>query len=133
MSRRIVTIQLQGARATTNVDTYFDKLIKYIPADVVGAWIAAKGMIISASDVPKEKIFWIAFGFGVIITIIWTIRQTNVKGHVIAITQTTISTIAFVIWVIALGGPPFNMNPLYGSLLLILYTLIIAMVNPREN
>lgn len=133
MSRRIVTVQLQAAGAASNVDTYFDKLIKYIPGDVVGAWIAAKGLIISAADVPKEIIFWIAFGIGVIITCIWTVRQTNMKGHKTAVTQTAISTIAFVIWVIALGGAPFNINPLYGSLLLILSTLIIAMINPRES
>jgi hypothetical protein len=133
MSRRIVTKQLDSAGAKVEVDTYFDKLFKYIPADIVGAWIAVKGLIIGASDVPKKTIFWIAFGIGVIVTFLWTLLRTKDPDHKPAITQTIISTIAFVIWVIALGGFPFNMNPLYGSLLLILFTLVMAMINPPES
>ena len=132
MSRRIVTQVFQRGDSTSKVDTYFDKLIKYIPADIVVAWITAKGLISTASDVPKQNILWIAFGVGVILTFLWTLKQTYVKGQKLAFTQTVLSTIAFVIWVIA-TGVPFTMNPLYGSLLLIFYTLVIALINPKES
>lgn len=133
MSRRIVTKQLHAAGATAKVDTYFDKLFKYIPAEVVVAWITAKGLIVEASDVPKDIILWIAFGISVIITACWTLFRTHEPGHMPAITQTALSTISFVIWVIAVGGPPFNLKTLYGSLILIFYTLAVAMFNPPES
>jgi hypothetical protein len=131
MSRRIVTKQLHAAGATAKVDTYFEKLIKYIPADVVGAWITAKGLIDAANG--PNHILWIAFSIGVILTFIWTLFWTREPNSKPAITQTILSTISFVIWVIAMGDLPFDMNPLYGSLLLIFYSLIIARVNPPES
>ena len=48
-------------------------------------------------------------------------------------TQAIISTGAFAVWVFALGGP-FQFVPgreVYGSLLLILYTLVVALIDPR--
>ena len=43
---------------------------------------------------------------------------------------------AFVVWVFALGEP-FNSlsfySPVYGSILLILYNLIIPLINPVES
>ena len=50
-------------------------------------------------------------------------------------TQAIISTGAFAVWVFALGGP-FQFVPgreVYGSLLLILYTLVVALIDPREG
>ncbi len=136
MGRRIITEQLQATFPGTKVDTYFDKVIKYIPADIVGAWVAVTGLINSGSDVPREALLWIAFVTGIILTAIWTLKQTTVRGKPLAITQTAVSTGAFIIWVFALGDPFATLawyRPLYGSLLLILYTLIVALINPSEK
>ena len=53
----------------------------------------------------------------------------------IAITQAIISTGAFAVWVFALGGPFQHVpgQPVYGSLLLILYTLVVALIDPKEG
>jgi len=136
MSRRIITAQLQAEGTGTKIDTYYDRVVKYIPADIVGAWVAAMGIIESASNIPKNILLWIAFFFGVLLTAAWTLRQTAAPKKPPAITQTIISTGAFIIWVIALGGPFATLDfyrPLYGPLLLILYTLIVAVVVPREG
>ncbi|NJO72465.1 MAG: hypothetical protein HC833_00975 [Leptolyngbyaceae cyanobacterium RM1_406_9] len=136
MSRRIVTSKLEGLSSKPSVDTYFDKVLKYIPADVNGAWIAATGLIKSVSDVPQTTILWIAFAFGVVVTAIWTLQQTVEPGKRPAITQTLLSTGAFAVWVFALGDPFTSLNfyqPLYGSLMLIAYTLVVALVNPPES
>ncbi len=137
MSRRIVSRQLQSTRSAMQVDTYFDKVIKFIPADVVAAWTVVTGLIASAGEqVPKASLLWIAYVFGIVITALWTWRQTQVKGAPIAKTQIAISTLAFAIWVSALGGP-FESLPayqrLYGALLLIAYTLIVGLVIPPES
>jgi uncharacterized membrane protein YozB (DUF420 family) len=137
MSRRIVTTSFQSIEGPkTSVDTYFDKVIKYIPADIVGAWIAVTGLISSDGGAPKTLLLWIAFAVGTVLTILWTLKQTSALKKKPAITQALISTGSFVVWVFALGGPFSTLGfyrPLYGSLLLIFYTLSIGLVTPPEN
>ena len=70
-----------------------------------------------------------------ILTAWWTLQQAAAPGRRPAVTQAIVSTGAFAVWVFALGGP-FEHVPgqkLYGSLLLILYTLVAALVDPRES
>lgn len=53
MSRRIVTEQLQG-KTNPPVDKYPDRLMKYIPTEAIGFWLAVSGIIQSAGeDIPK--------------------------------------------------------------------------------
>ncbi|MEO0704390.1 MAG: hypothetical protein AAF050_01865 [Cyanobacteria bacterium J06649_5] len=137
MGRRIVARRLESTRSQAQVDTYFDKVVKYIPADVVAAWTVASGLIASAGEqVPKDFLLWIAYVFGIVITALWTWRQTQARGLPIAKTQIVIATVAFAIWVAALGGP-FESLPsyqrLYGSLLLIAYTLGVGVMTPPEG
>ena len=138
MSRRVRVIR-PGAQAAAapslESDTYFDKVVKYIPADIVGAWVAVTGLVSGASGIPRQTILWIAFGIGLILTAWWTWRQATVQARRPPVTQTVISTGAFAVWVFALGGPfePVPGRQVYGSLLLILYTLVAALVDPREG
>ncbi len=141
MSRR-VRAMTPGAQAAVAapapvpaVDTYFDKVVKYIPADIVGAWVAVTGLVSSAGGSDRQSVLWVAFGIGLILTAWWTLKQTALPGRPPAITQAIISTSAFAVWVFALGGP-FQHVPgqqLYGSLLLILYTLVVALIDPKEG
>jgi hypothetical protein len=132
MSRRIITEQLQAGGGGPTVDTYFDKVIKNIPADIVGAWTAVSGLVLgAASSVPKNTVLWIAFAVGILLTALWTLKQTQQPNMPPATKQTIISTGAFFVWVFALGGPFAGLawyNPLYGSLLLIAYTLVVALL-----
>jgi hypothetical protein len=143
MSRRVRAIpqgaQVAAAPATRSsaveIDTYFDKVVKYIPADIVGAWVAVTGLVSSASGIDRQMVLWVAFGIGLILTAWWTLRQTALPGRPPAVTQVIISTGAFAVWVFALGGP-FQHVPgqqVYGSLLLILYTLVVALINPKKG
>src|SRR2546427_5941942 len=139
MSRRVRALP-PGAPAAAGaqpveIDTYFDKVLKYIPADIVGAWVAVTGLIASARDIPRQTTLWVAFGIGLILTSWWTWKQAGAPGQRAPVTQTIISTGAFAVWVFALGGP-FQHVPgqqVYGSLLLILYTLVVALINPMEG
>lgn len=131
MSRRVVTTQLMGAGGGTTVDTYFDKVVKYIPADIIAAWVTVTGLVKSAANVNVPTVMWLAFAMGVVLTPLWTWKQTSKDGAPPVRRQIAISTAAFVVWVIALGSPPFDgFNPLYGSLLLIGYTLVVGLIEP---
>jgi hypothetical protein len=133
MPRRIITTQVEATTSQT-VDTYTDKIVKYIPADVVAAWVAASGIISGAADTfPKNTALWASFIFGVIITPLWTLRQTRGPGLPPAYKQAVISTLAFIVWVFALGGPFMSLgfyNAVWGSLVLIAFTLIVGLINP---
>jgi hypothetical protein len=143
MNRRIISksyldndITFKNLLAGDNVtalplDTYYDRLIKYIPADVVAGWITAKGIISSVSTATTEKVYWMCFAVGLIFTFFWTYKLTKVEGHKPAWIQILIATIAFVIWVLA-TGKPFNLEPYIGSLILLGYTLGIGLIIPKQ-
>jgi hypothetical protein len=127
MSVRIVTTTLESTGGTEAPDTYFDKIVKYIPSDIIAAWVAATGAIAAAADVPKHRILWIVFAFGILFTFLWKLKQTRLR------VQAAISTGAFVVWVFALGGPFSSLNwynPVYGTLVLIGFTLVTGLINP---
>lgn len=137
MGRRIITTQEQDTSAGGKPDGYFDRLLKYIPSDVVGCWLAATGIINSLPDKePKSTWLWIIFIFSLVITPIWVRNQTKENGKRIAYTQMFFSTIAFVVWVFALGGPFTSFSfyqPYQGSVVLILYTTLVAAIVPAEG
>lgn len=138
MGRRIITTSYQSPNGVeTSVDTYFDRIIKYIPTDIVGGWVAVTGLINSGGqNVRVDILLWIGFVAGIVLTALWTLKQTSVPKKKPAITQTMVATVSFIIWVFALGGPFVYMDfyqPLYGSLLLIFYNLAIGLITPKEN
>src|SRR3954470_23149525 len=107
MSRRIQTTALQATGGNVALDGYFDRVIKYVPSDIVGAWIAVTGIInsLDRTDPNKEVVHWTVFIVGVLLAVAWTWRQTTEPGKPTATLQITMSAIAFVVWVAALGGP----------------------------
>jgi hypothetical protein len=137
MSRRIITTQYQSTNKEVKIDGYFDRIIKYIPADIIGAWIATLGIVngFAAPDTPKDTILWVAFAIGIIFTAIWTWKQTTEPGKPIAKIQILISTGAFIVLVFALGEPFESLSwydPGYGTLSLIFYWLLVGLITPTE-
>jgi hypothetical protein len=61
MSRRIITSQLDSSKASTKIDGYFDKLLKYIPTEIVGGWVAITGFIKGSSDIPSAPLFFLLY------------------------------------------------------------------------
>jgi hypothetical protein len=75
---------------------------------------------------------WIAFGVACVIAAVWTWRKASLPKHP-AINQTLLSTAAFMVWAYATGGtaplwPGRFYNPLWGSLLLIAFSLLSGLV-----
>jgi hypothetical protein len=137
MGRRIVSKRLEDGTSKDSVDGYQDRLLKYIPADINAAWLALTGIIKSAASVPQTTVLWILFGILLVLTPIWVWKQTSEsKKPNAAVTQIVISTGAFFVWVFALGDPFTSLSfyqPVYGSILLILYTLVVAKIIPAES
>lgn len=136
MGRRIITKQLESGTSKAAVDGYQDRLIKYIPADVNAAWLALTGIVQSATTIPQNTVLWVLFVILLVLTPIWTWQQTSVPKKPPAKTQIVVSTGAFFVWVFALGEPFTSLGfyqPVYGSILLILYTLIVGRIVPTKG
>lgn len=107
-------------------DEYSDRLIKYIPSEVIGVYAAVDALLKTAGNqIPKDTLGWVVFGFLLIMTPIYLWRVQNVRKY----QALAIATVSFLIWVFNLGGPFAQLpwyNPFYGALLLPLYTFSIA-------
>jgi len=133
MARRIREKTLQAAGATVpggEADGYTDKIVKYVPADVIAAWTAAIAVIKGASTLSPWLIL-VCLLVGLAVTYWWTLRQTATEHQPPAYWQAFIAAIAFLVWVLALGDlndvlPAWH--PEYGKLILIGFTLISGKV-----
>ncbi len=136
MSRRIVETQLQASKTSTKVDGYFEKIMKYIPSEIVGAWIAIQGIAKNINN-PNNIFLWIIIVFLAVLTFFYIKQQTSEENKKTAVKQTVISVGAFIIWAFAIGGQPFESlvfyNSAYGSILMILYTLTIPVIPLNQN
>lgn len=83
-------------------DDYKDKLLKLIPAEVVALYLTLDGVISSAAKGSTlETALWVAFGVGLAGTPLYLTRVAGVSNAL----QLAISTVSFVVWIFALGGP----------------------------
>lgn len=115
-----------GTAYPATEDGYFDRLFKYIPAELVAGYIFVLGVVKQLTDAGEIKLFqWSLFVVFCILTplYLWRVQK------VLKTQQHVISLLSFIVWAFALGGP-FTLcswyNPLYGSILLPVFTLIIA-------
>lgn len=107
-------------------DKYVDRLFKYIPSELVAGYIFVLGIVRQLTDPGEIRVLhWILFFIFCILTplYLWRIQK------VLKVQQHIISLLSFVVWVFALGGP-FSLlcwyNPLYGEILLPIFTLAVA-------
>lgn len=109
-------------------DNYKERILKFIPVEVVTLYLTVYGIAIAAKkEIPFEVITWVIFAVGIIGTLLYLRFVERVRGlsHII------ISTLAFVVWVFALGGPFLHLswyNPVYGAILLPIYTFFIPIL-----
>jgi hypothetical protein len=114
------------------VDDYKTKLMKYIPAEVIGLYVALEGIVKSSATDGRQEAYWFIFVVGLIVTPLYLWRIGKVDKSV----QLLISTLAFAVWVFALGGPFesldwYRSHRLYPALTLPIYTFLVAMINPK--
>ena len=138
MGRRIIAKNLQSGISQEKVDGYQERLLKYIPADINAIWIFVTGIVKSDNSIPQSTALWIVFVILLILTPFWIWHGTKESKKPVATTQIIVSTVAFFVWVFALGEP-FSTSfkdfyrPGYGSILLAFYTLIVAKIVPAEE
>lgn len=135
MSRRIETgTTTQTLGENDKPDDYLGRLVKYIPAEIVAIYLAATGFV-PAVDESRQTWLWIIFGVCAFLTPIYfylaTQDKKNRKGPLVK--QVVLATVAFPVWVLAVGGP-FAALAWYksyvASIILILVTSIFGKIKP---
>jgi hypothetical protein len=120
------------AAAPAAVDEYADRLMKYIPGEVVSLFILLNGLASNAPEaIPKVPLQWFVFVFLLAGTWFYLWRVQKVTKRL----QLVISTVAFAIWVFFLGGPfkSFSWyNEFYGMFLLPLYTFGVGLIEAKK-
>jgi hypothetical protein len=133
VSRRIITSRLQ-AKEDVQLDNYGSRVVKYVPGDVIAAWLAVSGLL-AGRTTAKIGVLWAVFGVLIVITPISVLRATRVKGLPPARAQAMLSTAAFAVWVFAIGQP-FSHYSFYdasfGGVAIILFTLVSGLIDPEK-
>jgi hypothetical protein len=118
---------------TVSPDDYKDRLLKLIPTEVVAAYLTLDGIIRSSATGRSITIaLWVAFGVGTVATWLYLQRLQKVGSLV----QLAVSTVAFAVWVFALGGPFARYDwyqPWLGSVVLVIVTLAVPLFVGREK
>ena len=119
------------ARSVSNTDNYFSQTLKYIPSEIVMAYVSIEGILLTAYKGklgPLENtLVYIAIAL-LALTPLWLWRVMGVKSPV----QLALSTLSFALWLFAMGGPFTYMDwyePALGAIALPLFTLLMPIVN----
>lgn len=86
------------AREIKTQEQYLGKLLKLIPSEIVAAYMAIQGFV------PDENAKWgltVVAALLFIITPFYLKRVQNVEKN----SQVFVSTLSFIVWVYAIGGP----------------------------
>jgi hypothetical protein len=111
-------------------DTYGDRLIKYIPSEVIALHLALTKILMAATTSP-HALYWVIFVVGLIATFTY---MRFAKPPKVSWPQTLIAVAAFAVWVFAIGEPFSSLSwylPVYGALLLPIFTFFAPFYVPK--
>ena len=113
------------ARSVNEADPYSSRLLKYIPSEIVAAYLVIQGMIPADGGALS---FWVMLGVPLLMLALTPLYLRRLQGVKDA-NQIAVTMISFLVWLYTLGGP---FTPPYldihvawlGSIILVLWTLL---------
>ncbi len=127
----------RGKDTTDGGDEYLTRVAKYVPAEIVGAYLAGQGVIIASSSSgagTRSRAFLILAAVLLVCTPLY-LRAMAKPGQPWR-KHAVVGSLAFAVWVYALAELPrvFDIySPLAASLALILFTVVSGLVQPRPG
>ena len=130
MGRQVVKMAddreaMRGGETTQDQgDAYVERLLKMIPAEVMAVYLSIQGILLSALSGQESQLqawLWGTFAVLLVGNVLYLRRFNKVTDPI----QYGILTLAFVIWVLTLGGPFVFLSfyePFMGSIILVLFT-----------
>jgi hypothetical protein len=121
---------------TSPDDSYAQKVMAYIPADIIAAWVAVSGILAQSNSTIPHWLSWAVFGGLFVLTPFYVCYLKTTPPGLTSnkLFHWITSCLAFASWVFALGGPFSTLSwyePIYGSLLLVFVTLVIPVMERR--
>lgn len=114
------------AREINTGDNYRDRLLKLIPSELLGTYMAVNAVLISMDPSTMSTVLlWVVFGICLAATPLWLWFGQGVRK----VLQIVLTSIAFVIWVMTVSGPFTTIpdyKPFIGTVFLILFSGLIA-------
>lgn len=111
--------------------SYLDRLVKLIPAEIVAAHLAIQGLV--ANDISMRNLgIEISAGVLLLILPIYLRRLHGVR----TMSRTLLTMVSFVVWVVAVSSPVytrFDIDPIWGSIALILWTTVVPIFSFAEE
>ena len=115
--------------------SYFEKIVRHIPATINAAYVASLGLL--AENAPNPA--WLHWSVFLVLLILVPFYVLYIPGQFQDKSMSKrycvfASTISFIVWVYAIDGGPIAISfpqlyqPLYGSLLLIITTLVLPVL-----
>ncbi len=124
-----------GGPPAQQADTYTDRLVKYIPSEIITLYVTLEGVVRARfSGVQPEAYsgwLWGIFVIGLVATPLYLVRVAKVSKT----SQLLLSSLAYVIWVIAVGTPFKTIagwDSLWGALLLPIFTFGVPLFVPEK-
>ena len=143
MSRRVITaapvLRSAGGKPGSNektvqqADDFLGRLVKYIPAEIVGLFVAVRGIV--PQNAPTS-VLWLVGGISWALVPIYFWISTTRGNQKPMVRQIIFATVAFPVWVFAIGGNPaaswgwYRTHSYVGSILLIFLTVIFGWIEP---
>ena len=122
-------------RTVDKADNYMSRVLKYIPTEIVMAYLSIDGVLRSCYNpnvwADRQMLLRLLWGISAVLTILtplWLWRVMGVRRR----PQLILSTLSVPVWLFALGGP-FDLlywyRPALGAVVLPLYTLILPIIS----
>jgi hypothetical protein len=138
MSRRVYTEEdvrvLRSANISTpqTADETLTQILKYIPAEVVAAFLAIDGIFQSMKTPFMYQ--WVIFFAMLILTPFYLWKVTHDDNLNAARSQMVVGFLAFFVWVFTIGGPfvsfgdAYTANAYWGSIGIFICTVVFPIV-----
>jgi len=110
------------ARSIKPDDKYSEMLLKNIPSEVVGPYLAVSGFMNSTPEAAPGWLKWLVFVLFLAVTPVWMVWGQEVRKW----WQVLFASLSFIIWAMTLVGGPFSTIEGYsafvGGILLLVFT-----------
>ena len=123
------------SRTVNRSDDYLSRVLKYIPSEIVMAYITIEGVLRTSYNpavwAERQMLLKLSLGVAATLTIttpLWLYRVMRVRRG----TQILLSTLSVPVWLFAMGGPFVLLDwyePAFGAIVLPLYTLIVPIIS----
>lgn len=138
MSRRIETGEATSNRSvatTPTRDDYLGRLAKYIPAEIVGLYVAMVAAT-PTTNPNHSTVLWVIFFLNAALVPIYMWIVTSREGKRPLRLQIVLASLAFPVWAFAMGGPFTQFSWYQGwmaSILLMFVTVLFGLAEPKAG